>query len=62
MGLDYYVHLFDLKTYREKALPAYRAFFDQDDSAPLILLLQEIILGVISPIHNVRRSRRPDVL
>jgi len=46
VGLDYYVHLFDLRTYREKALPAYRAFFDQDDSAPLILLLQEIIRGL----------------
>lgn len=46
MGLDYYVHLFDLRTYREKALPAYQAFFEQDDSAPLILLLQEIIKGL----------------
>jgi hypothetical protein len=46
VGLDYYVHLFDLRTYREKALPAYRAFFDQNDSAPLILLLQEIIQGL----------------
>ena len=46
MGLDYYVHLFDLRTYREKTLPAYRAFFDQNDSAPLILLLQEIIHGL----------------
>jgi hypothetical protein len=46
VGLDYYVHLFDLRTYREKALPAYRAFFDQNDSAPLILLLQEIIHGL----------------
>jgi hypothetical protein len=46
VGLDYYVHLFDLRTYREKALPAYQAFFEQDDSAPLILLLQEIIKGL----------------
>ena len=46
MGLDYYLHLFDLRTYREKALPAYQAFFGQDDSAPLILLLEEIIRGL----------------
>lgn len=43
MGLSCYVHLFDLRAYREKALPAYQAFFEQDDSAPLIRLLQEII-------------------
>jgi len=46
VGLSYYVHLFNLRTYREKAWPAYQAFFDQDDSAPLILLLQEIIRGL----------------
>jgi hypothetical protein len=46
VGLSYYVHLFDLRAYREKALPAYQAFFEQDDSAPLILLLQEIIHGL----------------
>jgi hypothetical protein len=46
VGLSYYVHLFDLRTYLEKALPAYVAFFEQDDSAPLILLLQEIINGL----------------
>jgi len=46
VGLDYYVHLFDLRAYREKAAPAYQAFFEQDDSAPLILLLQEIIHGL----------------
>ena len=46
MGLDYYVHLFDLRAYCEKAAPAYQAFFEQDDSAPLILLLQEIIHGL----------------
>lgn len=46
MGLSYYIHLFDLRAYREKALPAYQAFFEQDDSAPLILLLQEIIHGL----------------
>ena len=46
MGLSYYVHLFDLRAYREKALPAYQAFFEQDNSAPLILLLQEIIRGL----------------
>lgn len=46
MGLDYYVHLFDLRAYREKALPAYRAFFEEADSTPLILLLEEIIRGL----------------
>jgi hypothetical protein len=46
MGLSYYVHLFNVRTYREKALPAYQAFFEQDNSAPLILLLQEIIRGL----------------
>jgi hypothetical protein len=46
VGLDYYVHLFDLRAYHEKALPAYQAFFEQGDSAPLILLLQEIIRGL----------------
>jgi|RhiMethySRZTD1v2_1073278.scaffolds.fasta_scaffold1143524_1 hypothetical protein len=46
MGLSCYVHLFDLRAYREKTLPAYRAFFEQDDSAQLILLLQEIINGL----------------
>lgn len=46
MGLDYYVHLFDLRAYREKALPAYQAFFERDDSSPLILLMQEIIRGI----------------
>ena len=45
MGLSYYVHLFNLRTYREKAWPAYQAFFERDESAPLILLLQEIIRG-----------------
>jgi len=46
VGLSYYVHLFDLRTYREKAWPAYQAFFERDDSTPLILLLQEIICGL----------------
>jgi hypothetical protein len=46
MGLDFYIHLFNIKTYREKALPAYKAFFEQDDPAQLILLLQEIIRGL----------------
>jgi hypothetical protein len=41
--LSYYIHLFDLKAYNEKALPAYQAFFEQDESEPLIFLLQEII-------------------
>jgi hypothetical protein len=43
VGLDYYVYLFNLRSYRQKALPAYQAFFEQDDSAQLILLLREII-------------------
>jgi len=46
VGLDFYVHLFNIKAYREKALPAYKAFFEQDDPAQLILLLQEIIRGL----------------
>src|SRR5262245_46984430 len=46
VGLSYYIHLFDLRAYREKALPAYQAFFEKDDSAPLILLLREIIRGL----------------
>lgn len=46
MGLDYYVHLFDLRAYREQVLPAHQAFFERDDSAPLIFLLQEIISGL----------------
>jgi hypothetical protein len=44
--LSYYVHLFDLRAYREKVFPAYQSFFERDDSAPLILLLQEIIRGL----------------
>ena len=43
MGLDYYVHVFNVKSYREKVLPAYQAFFHKDDPAPLLALLKEII-------------------
>ena len=46
MRLSYYVHLFNIRTYREKAFPAYQSFFERDDPAPLILLLQEIIRGL----------------
>lgn len=41
MGFDYYVHLFNLRVYEEKVLPAYRVFLEKDDTQPLITLLSE---------------------
>jgi hypothetical protein len=43
MGLDYQLHLINLKIYREKILPAYREFWEKDDPKFLIELLKEII-------------------
>ena len=43
MGLDYYLHLFDMQMYREKVLPAYQAFFENDDANALIALLNEVV-------------------
>jgi hypothetical protein len=43
MGLDYYLHLFNRRTYRQKILPAYRAFIEKEDTSSLTLLLKEII-------------------
>lgn len=41
MGVDYYLHLFNLKAYHEKVLPAYHLFLRRNDPGPLITLLQE---------------------
>jgi len=43
MGLDYHIHLFNLKVYRDRVLPAYQAFFDGDDTEDLITLTKECI-------------------
>lgn len=43
MGLDYYLHLFNRRTYQQKILPACQAFFEQEDTNPLIVLLNEAI-------------------
>ena len=43
VSVDNYILLFDTRAYREKVLPAYKAFFDKDDPAPLIRLLREVI-------------------
>lgn len=41
MSADVVVHLFNIKTYREKVLPAYRALFRKNETEPLIALLRE---------------------
>ena len=43
MGFDYYIHLFNLRVYRERILPAYQAFFERDNTEILITLLRECI-------------------
>ena len=40
MGVDYYLHLFDLKTYKEKVLPAYQQFSRRDDPEPVVALIR----------------------
>lgn len=51
MGVDVHVHLFDIRTYREKVLPAYQAFLRRDDPEPLISLLRECIKELDSNPH-----------
>ena len=46
VSVDNYILLFDARAYRDKVLPAYKAFFDRDDPAPLIRLLREVIAGL----------------
>jgi hypothetical protein len=41
MGLGYYVHLFNLRVYRERVLPAYQALIDRGDTEALITLTRE---------------------
>ncbi|MGH9872554.1 MAG: hypothetical protein ACRD9S_08825 [Pyrinomonadaceae bacterium] len=41
MGADVVVHLFNLRIYRERILPAYRLFLRKDEAEPLITLLRE---------------------
>jgi len=43
MGFDNHIHLFNLKVYRERVLPAYRAFLDSGDSEIFIPLIRECI-------------------
>jgi hypothetical protein len=43
MGVDVYIHLFNLKTYKEKVFPAYQAFLKKDEPEALITLLRECI-------------------
>jgi len=42
MGLDYHLHLLDLKTYRQRVLPAFQLFLEKDDASRLIKLLTEV--------------------
>jgi len=41
MGADVVVHLFNIRIYRERILPAYRLFLKRDEAEPLIALLRE---------------------
>jgi hypothetical protein len=43
MGLNYKVYLFNLRSYREKVLPAFHAFFAKNDPDPVIALMKECI-------------------
>jgi hypothetical protein len=42
VGFDYHLHLFKLKTYRERVLPAYRLFLEHNDASQLTSLLTEV--------------------
>lgn len=43
MGVNVYLHLFDMKKYREVVLPAYKEFLRNDNAAPLVRILRECI-------------------
>lgn len=43
MSADVRLNLFDIRTYKERVLPAYQSFFKKDDTGPLIALLRECI-------------------
>lgn len=43
MGTDVHLNLFDIRTYKERVLPAYQSFFKNDDTRPLVELLRECI-------------------
>ncbi|HZS08490.1 MAG TPA: hypothetical protein VFD58_26890 [Blastocatellia bacterium] len=46
MGVDNYICLLNLRTYRETVLPSYEAFLNKKDPEPLIALLREAIRGI----------------
>jgi hypothetical protein len=41
MGADVVVHLFNIRIYKDRILPAYRLFLRNDEAEPLIALLRE---------------------
>jgi len=41
MGTDIYLHLFNMRVYREKVAPAFQVFLRKDNSEPLVSLLKE---------------------
>ena len=43
MGFDYNIYLFNLRTYREKVLPAFHTYFAKNDPDSVIALIKECI-------------------
>ncbi len=51
MSADVFVHLFNIKTYREKVLPAYRMLSRKNETEPLIMLLRECAQKIEANLH-----------
>lgn len=51
MGTDLYIHLFDTRIYSRHVLPAYAAFLQDRDPAPLVDLLRECICTIKAHPH-----------
>ena len=54
MGVEVEIYLFNITAYKDRFLPAYKAYFHNNDQAPLLILLEDTCLKLKS---NLKLSK-----